>query len=691
MNKISQTTMLQLKLIMAITIMTASISTPVMAQSVSNFYKENKVLNYSDGEKAPGIIPQPKKFDPDFHIYLCLGQSNMEGNAKIEAQDRQNIDPRFRMMAAVDMKDIGREKFKWYAAVPPLCRQWTGLTPADYFGRALVQQLPENIKIGVINVAVGGASIDLYNEDLTSEYIPKQADWFKNFCKEYDNQPMRRLMECAKRAQKVGVIKGILLHQGCTDNTQKDWPQRVKLIYERMLAELHLKAEECPLIVGELMTKEDGGCCFAHNAIIDTIQQVIPTAYPVSSYGCKGRPDQLHFTADGYRLLGSRYADVVMSIENSKNFKTASTTVPCQEYPKVDNDGRVMFRIYAPQAKMVQADICSRKWPMVKDTNGYWSVTTSPLVCGNHYYFLNIDGVNIIDPSSQAVFGCGKMCGTIDINVDISSNPELLRTMHGATMTTEEIALYGPKKGVSTGTVSECRYWSETENRERRCFVYTPASYNEPASSTSRYPVLYLQHGMAENETGWSTQGKMQYILDNLISEGKAEDMIVVMDNGNCDYGFGSKPGESRDEFGASFQKVLISDIIPYIDSHFRTKTDRYNRAMAGLSWGGKQTLDITTANLDKFAYIGTFSGAIFGVDLKEFSNGIFADANAFNSKVGYFFMGCGTEENFGTRQMTDNLKAMGINVNYFESQGTHHEWLTWRRCFAEFVQHIFK
>ena len=142
--------------------------------------------------------------------------------------------------------------------------------------------------------------------------------------------------------------------------------------------------------------------------------------------------------------------------------------------------------------------------------------------------------------------------------------------------------------------------------------------------------------------------------------------------------------------YGHSFQNVLLNDIIPYIDGNFRTKTDRLSRGMAGLSWGGKQTLEITTANLDKFAYIGTFSGAIFGLNLKTFNNGVFADAKAFNSKVKYFFMGCGTEENFGTEKMTNDLKDLGINVTYYVSQGTAHEWLTWRRCLTEFVQKIF-
>lgn len=658
-----------------------------MAQEVSSFYENNKILNYGDGEKAPGIVAQPQGFDPNFHIYLAFGQSNMEGNARIEAQDRQGINTRFLMMSAVDMPNIGREKGKWYAAVPPLCREWTGLTPCDYFGRALVEQLPENIKVGIINVAVGGASIDLYDEDKTDEYIPKQADWFRNFCKDYDNQPLRRLMACAKEAQKVGVIKGILLHQGCTDNNQQDWPERVKVVYERMLKELNLNAEDCPLLVGELATQEDGGCCYHHNAIIDKINETIPTAYPVSALGCPCRPDRLHFTAEGYRTLGRRYADVMMSILNKGKFQTCENIVPCQEYPKIDPDGRVQFVLRAPEAKHVAADICSKVYPMTNDGKGNWSVTTAPIPAGNHYYRLIVDGVQITDPAVKTVYGCGKMFSCIDVDVDIRENKSLMDLMHGATMTPEEMALYSAREGVARGQVRECRYWSSVEGRERRCFVYTPASYEK---SKKKYPVMYLQHGMAENETGWSNQGKMQYILDNLIADGKAKEMIVVMDNGNCDYGFGSKKGENMMQFGESFREVLIKDIIPFIDGTFRTKADRLNRAMSGLSWGGKQTLDITTSNLDKFAYIGTFSGAIFGVDINNYNGGVFADGKKFNDQVKYFFMGCGTEENFGTEKMTDTLKENGINVTFFKSQGTAHEWTTWRRCLAEFVQHIF-
>ncbi len=170
----------------------------VSAQDVTNFYENNKVLNYGDGEAAPGIIPQPEGFDPNFHIFLCFGQSNMEGNARIETQDRQGINTRFRMLSAVDMPKIGRVKGQWYAAVPPLCREWTGLTPADYFGRTLVEHLPDSIKIGVVHVAVGGANISLFNEDSTAVDIARAADWYKNFCKAYNNNPYRELITLAK-------------------------------------------------------------------------------------------------------------------------------------------------------------------------------------------------------------------------------------------------------------------------------------------------------------------------------------------------------------------------------------------------------------------------------------------------------------------------------------------------------------
>lgn len=251
------------------------------------------------------------EFDPNFHIYLCFGQSNMEGNAAIELQDKKNVDKRFRMMAAVNMDNLNRKQYEWYVATPPLCRSYTGLTPADYFGRTMVENLPDSIKVGVINVAVGGASIKLYDEDICASYIAGEADWFKNYCKEYNNNPFRRLVNCAKKAQEVGVIKGILFHQGCTDNGQRDWPVKVKRVYQRLLKELNLKEEETPLLVGEMLEK-GVGICSGHNDVIAKITTTIPNAYVISSKGCPGASDGLHFTAEGYRMIGKRYAETML-------------------------------------------------------------------------------------------------------------------------------------------------------------------------------------------------------------------------------------------------------------------------------------------------------------------------------------------------------------------------------------------
>ncbi|MCI6802830.1 MAG: hypothetical protein MR893_05680 [Prevotellaceae bacterium] len=283
-----------------------------------------------------GEIKQPEGFDPNFHIYLCFGQSNMEGNAAIEGKDRVGVDPRFMMMAAVDMPSSKRKKGEWYTAYPPLCRDYTGLTPADYFGREMVAHLPENIKVGVINVAVGGASIDLFDQDKCADYIKKEADWFKNYCKEYNNDPYKVLVTMAKKAQQNGVIKGILLHQGCTNNGQKDWPVRVKRIYVRLLHDLGLNEEETPLLIGELLSQEQGGICWGHNNVIAKTQPVIPNSYVVSSKDCPGASDGLHFTAEGYRMIGKRYAEKMLELlgpdysgpKKAVDFDTTDTYFP---------------------------------------------------------------------------------------------------------------------------------------------------------------------------------------------------------------------------------------------------------------------------------------------------------------------------------------------------------------------------
>ena len=262
-------------------------------------------------------IGVPESADPNFQIYLCFGQSNMEGNATPEAQDYENVSERFKMMAAVDFSNPVRKRGEWYIAIPPLCRQGTGLTPADYFGRTMVEKLPDNVKVGVINVAVGGTSIKGFMEEYVADYVAGEADWFKNYMACYDNNPFRRLVETAKRAQNYGIIRGILMHQGETDGGMGNWAQNVKKVYERLLDELDLSADNVPLLAGETVQTDQGGYCGGFNNIIATLPNVIPTAHVISSKGCPQKGDGLHFTAEGYRTIGKRYAECMLELLKS--------------------------------------------------------------------------------------------------------------------------------------------------------------------------------------------------------------------------------------------------------------------------------------------------------------------------------------------------------------------------------------
>ena len=262
-------------------------------------------------------IGVPESADPNFQIYLCFGQSNMEGNATPEAQDYENVSERFKMMAAVDFSNPVRKRGEWYIAIPPLCRQGTGLTPADYFGRTMVEKLPDNVKVGVINVAVGGTSIKGFMEEYVADYVAGEADWFKNYMACYDNNPFRRLVETAKRAQNYGIIRGILMHQGETDGGMGNWAQNVKKVYERLLDELDLSADNVPLLAGETVQTDQGGYCGGFNNVIATLPNVIPTAHVISSKGCPQKGDGLHFTAEGYRTIGKRYAECMLELLKS--------------------------------------------------------------------------------------------------------------------------------------------------------------------------------------------------------------------------------------------------------------------------------------------------------------------------------------------------------------------------------------
>lgn len=251
--------------------------------------------------------------DKNFYVYLCFGQSNMEGAARIEPQDT-TVDGRFLVMEALDCPDLGRTMGKWYPAVPPLCRCRTGLSPADYFGRTMVEHLPKNIRVGVINVSVGGCKIELFDRDNYQAYVSTAPGWMLNMIKEYDGNPYARLVEMAKLAQKDGVIKGILLHQGESNTGDTLWPSKVKLVYDNLMNDLNLKPENVPLLAGEMVSAAEGGACASMNAIIATLPQTIANSYVISSDGCAGRPDHLHFTAEGYRMLGKRYAATMLSI-----------------------------------------------------------------------------------------------------------------------------------------------------------------------------------------------------------------------------------------------------------------------------------------------------------------------------------------------------------------------------------------
>ncbi|MEP6676263.1 MAG: sialate O-acetylesterase [Ferruginibacter sp.] len=252
--------------------------------------------------------------DKKFYIFLSFGQSNMEGNAKIRAEDTVGVDSRFQVMEAVNCPNLGREKGKWYTAIPPLCRCKTGLTLTDFFGREMVANLPKDVRVGIINVAVGGCKIELFDQDSYQSYITTAPNWMLGMIKEYDGNPYERLVEMAKLAQKDGVIKGILLHQGESNSKDSLWTKKVKIVYDNLLKDLHLKAKKVPLLAGETVNADQGGVCAGMNKIIATLPQTIKNSYVISSAGCTDGPDNLHFNAEGYKELGKRYAEKMLSL-----------------------------------------------------------------------------------------------------------------------------------------------------------------------------------------------------------------------------------------------------------------------------------------------------------------------------------------------------------------------------------------
>jgi len=397
------------------------------------------------------------------------------------------------------------------------------------------------------------------------------------------------------------------------------------------------------------------------------------------------------------------------------NCQPSSLNIPEAKYPCIYSDHRVLFRVVAPDAQKVSLRIGgSQDVGMTKGPDNIWSATSAPLVVGFHYYTLHIDGAVVADPSTVTFFGGGWWNSGIEIPEPSTAGD------------------YYQVKDVPHGHVSQQRYYSKVTGQWRRSFIYTPPDYH--TNTKARYPVLYLLHGWGEDETGWFRQGHVDAIVDNLIAGGKAKPMIIVMDNLNA-----VKPGESATIFAArgmvpapasapapppdpnaqfgrgpalgrgaappgrgggglgrpTFTEMMLTDLVPMVEKTYRVLPGRENRAMAGLSMGGAQTFTTTLNNLDKFAYIGGFSGSCGGrggsFDAKTTCGGAFADPPAFNKKVKVLFLGIGSVEGQGTKNFSDALTQAGVHNVYFESPGTAHEWLTWRRCLSDFAPRLFR
>jgi enterochelin esterase-like enzyme len=379
------------------------------------------------------------------------------------------------------------------------------------------------------------------------------------------------------------------------------------------------------------------------------------------------------------------------------DFKPSSANQPGSEYPQVNSERRVRTRISAPKAQSVMIDIGAVRYPLTKGDDGVWIGDSAPQDEGFHYYQLWIDDAKVPDPGSLYYYGASRWGSGIEVPAKDQDFYAL--------------------KNVPHGQVRQVVYYSKVNNTTRRCFVYTPPDYDKDAKA--RYPVLYLQHGGGEDETGWPSQGKTNLIMDNLIAEAKAKPFIIVMDNGTwamprpaappagaapaaagqraaAPPAAGAAPGQRGPMslppgWADGFAKTLMQDIIPMIDASFRTIPGQAHRAMAGLSMGGMQTNAIAMEHLDVFGWVGLFSGGTVG-DPATAHNGVMANAKEFNKKMKLIFQSCGSKERpEGVKASYDQLKAAGINTAMYVSEGTAHEWQTWRRSLHEFAALLFK
>ncbi|HTR36722.1 MAG TPA: alpha/beta hydrolase-fold protein [Bryobacteraceae bacterium] len=380
--------------------------------------------------------------------------------------------------------------------------------------------------------------------------------------------------------------------------------------------------------------------------------------------------------------------------------KPSSLNIPGAPYPCIFPDHSVAFRVEAPKAQKVQVRLGGLH-DMTRGADGLWTVTIPPQVVGFHYYAIVVDGSPVADPATRTFFGSGWDNSGIEIPAPDAS--------------------FYSAKDVPHGDVRQNWYYSKVTGKMRRAYVYTPPDYD--SNARGRYPVLYLLHGWGENEQGWENQGHVDFIMDNLIAAKKAKPMIIVMDNLNA-----AKPGADSSLYDArtiiarptmadvlpppgvpakggrpafpsnwdtTFTEMMLTDLIPMVEHTYRVLPGRENRAMAGLSMGGMQSFLTVLPNLDKFAYLGGFSGnsAAFGggFDPKTSNGGVFADAAAFNKKMKVLFLGIGSVEGPATKNFSEQLTKAGIHNVYFESPGTAHEWLTWRRCMEDFAPRLFR
>ena len=614
--------------------------------------------------------------DKNFHIFLCFGQSNMEGNARIEPQDSVGVSDRFLNLSAVDFSDKSRKKGRWYKAIPPLCRENTGLTPADYFGRTLLAYLPEDHRVGIVHVAVGGISIDGFLPDRIDAYAKTAPEWMKPMLAAYGGRPYDRLVAMGKIAKKKGVISGILMHQGETNTGDPAWPQNVRTVYENLLRDLDLRAEDVPLLAGEVVAADRGGICASHNALIDTLDRVIPTAHAVYADGCTQNFDFLHFDAAGYRELGRRYAAEMLRIWGIPYTPEQDYHPSTPESPLVSGAGAVTFNLRAPEAKevLLSGQFLKEPVPMVKGRGGLWTLTVTPEKRDIYPYNFIVDGVSVSDPLNREIFPNETFKASL---VEIP----------GPRWPKAEPALY-EVRDVPHGKMTHCTYRSSVLGAWRPLVVYTPAGYETSGRS---YPVFYLISGTTDTEETWFKVGRLNTILDNLIADGKAEPMIVVMPYGNM----GSTPmpaSMAATRMYARFAEELTGCIMPYVEGNFRTVNDRDHRAIAGFSRGGGQSLFTALSHPDLFAWLASYSAYLTPEMMDTCFPQYADDPSLLNDGFRLLWYGVGSDD-FLYPQVVENR-------NYLDEKGIRHEdlttggghtWMNARTYLAETLQKFFQ